>query len=1195
MLIKNLFERDIFRPINGVVKADQLDDTSVWQELDEFVITRELDQHIRKFIAWFLEAVDQGKNPNPAGKMGVWLSGYFGSGKSHFLKVLSYLLRNRTHTFNGKSKLAVEFFKSKIKDAMLFGDIKRAVVADTDVILFNIDSKADHRTGRDLILRVFLKVLNELQGYSGDHPHIAHMERYLEAKGKLQAFQDAYRKHTGTEWVKDRDAYQFNRDEIVKAWSETLGQSQQAAEKWIDGAEDTFPLSVENFCKWTKEYLDSKGPQHRLIFLVDEVGQFIGSDEKLMVNLQTITEGLGTACRRRAWIVVTSQEDMDAVLGDMTRRKKEDFSKIQGRFYPPLSLSSGNVDEVIQSRLLEKIPDVKDELGTLFQKKGDILKNQLTFKNCGMTFRPFKDGEDFVKNYPFAPYQFQLLQKIFEAIRKAGATGINLAKGERSMLDAFQSAAKAVSINEIGILVPLYDFYPSIESFLDTSVKRTIDQAKTNPSLEPFDIHLLQVLFLIRYVDEMKGNVDNLVTLCLDQIDGDRLALRHKIEESLARLEKETLISRNGENYFFLTNEERDINKEIKTVELSDGEEAKLLGQIIFDDVLKEQRKHRFSVNKMDFDFNRRCDQFPIGNQKDGALLVSVVTPMGDDYEIYEKAKCILESGSEGGFVLIRLGNDESLGRELRTYIQTEKYLARKNDGTLLDSTKRILRECAEDNRQRRDRLTKVLSEMMVEAEYYVAGQPLKLKATAAWSALDEAMEYLIQNTFSKMSYLRQLTPEADRLKEIQAVLRSNDTAKETLLFQSGENNPQAIEDVRNHVELCARANRQIVLHDLIEKRYALRPYGWPDNEVLLLLARLLVLGDINLMMDGALLPPDKAFEAITTPAKRRKIIVVKRQTANPEAIKNARNLGKELFAEMGPDSEDGLFSFLQRKLKEWQTSLTTYKTLADTGNYPGKDEIADGLTLINKPLTDKESPKFIDRFNTLRKDLIDFAERYHDLEHFYEHQKPTWEKLRRATEKFNLNCLDLERDAQAGPALKRMKEILAAPAPYGLLKDADGLITTVDAVNSALLTGRRKLAVEKIDGHYATLTKEIATVQGDAGLRVACLKPLEFLKKQVEREESLAHITQAEAEAIKEFDAAIGRIEDFVKKAAAKSPAKGTAMPTPVVKKQRIIKASDLMKATYLETPDDVNAFLEALRQELQKALANGERIQIR
>ena len=81
-----------------------------------------------------------------------------------------------------------------------------------------------------------------------------------------------------------------------------------------------------------------------------------------MLNLQTITEELGTICRRRAWVVVTSQEDMDAVLGDMSKAKKQDFSKIQGRFFPPLSLSSANVDEVIQSRLLAKLPDVKAEL-----------------------------------------------------------------------------------------------------------------------------------------------------------------------------------------------------------------------------------------------------------------------------------------------------------------------------------------------------------------------------------------------------------------------------------------------------------------------------------------------------------------------------------------------------------------------------------------------------------------------------------------------------------------------------------------------------------------------------------------------------------------------------------------------------------------------------------------------------------------
>ena len=207
-----------------------------------------------------------------------------------------------------------------------------------------------------LILRVFLKVLNEMQGYSGDHPHIAHMERYLEGKGKLKAFHAAYREGTPASiGSQERDAYQFNRDEVVKALSETLGQSQAAAEKWIDGAEDNFSLSVENFCKWVKEYLDSKGPQHRIVFLVDEVGQFIGTDSHLMLNLQTITEELGTICRRRAWVVVTSQEDMDAVLGDMKQDEEATTSRrFRAASIPPLSLSSANVDEVIQSRLLAK-------------------------------------------------------------------------------------------------------------------------------------------------------------------------------------------------------------------------------------------------------------------------------------------------------------------------------------------------------------------------------------------------------------------------------------------------------------------------------------------------------------------------------------------------------------------------------------------------------------------------------------------------------------------------------------------------------------------------------------------------------------------------------------------------------------------------------------------------------------------------
>ena len=1190
MRIQNLFQKDIFRPINGVVKADQLDESSVWQELEEFVVTKELDQHLRRFFSSYCEAMDKTGDPDVAGRIGVWVSGFFGSGKSHFLKVLSYLLNNETHTHDGQTRRAVEFFDPKIKDAMLLGDIRRAVASHTDVILFNIDSKADNRAGRDAILAVFLKVLNELAGYSGDHPHIAHMERYLEGKGGLGIFHDAYRTLTSTHWTEERDAYAFNRDEVIKALAHTLRQSEQSCEKWIDGAEGNFALTIENFCKWVQDYLDSRGEDHRIVFLVDEVGQFIGTDPHLMLNLQTITEELGTVCMGRAWVVVTSQEDIDAVLGEMQGTRANDFSKIQGRFRTRLSLSSANVDEVIQKRLLAKREEVRADLKAEYARQGDILKNQLSFKDVGTTFPQFRDADDFVRDYPFAPYQFKLLQKIFESIRKAGATGLHLAQGERSLLDAFQHAGQSVSNMEVGILVPLYRFYPSIESFLDTTVKRTIDQARDNASLEDFDTRLLEVLFLIRYVDEVKGNVDNLVTLCLDQIDADRLALRKNIEACLQRLERETLVNRSGDTYFFLTSEERDINREIKNVELSSAEEAKLLGELVFDDVLKGQRKHRFSTNKMDFSFNRTCDAYPVGNRTEGGLIVSILTPLADDYESYQDGKCVLDSGQDGGQVLIRVRDDESLGRELRTLLRTDKYIRTKDDGTLPPTTKRIHRDLADENRIRRERLTSLLGEMLAAASYFVAGQRLEVVGSAPQAALSEAMEYLIQNTFTKMSYLKTLRD--DPLKEIQAVLRSNDIGQHNLGMDMPQGNPQATEDLRGYIELCTKTSRQVVLFDMLTARYANRPYGWPEFEVILLLARLYMAGEVQFVSGGAAIPKGKLYEALTSRHKWRNITVVQRATSKPEDVKKARELGRDVFSEMGPEGEDALFEFLKGRLEGWREKLSRYRDMADTGSYPGAEDIADSLSLLNTLVAPEDSNRFLAQVNERGSDLRDVADRFHDLDHFYEHQRPMWDKLSAESGRFKLNQMELERNDSAGSALRRMSEILAAPSPYGLVKEAEGLIRTVSEVNEKLLSARRAQALATIAKQTASVSTEVSTAGGDEPLKTTCLTPLKNLANQVSTHDSLAHIDQAESEAVRLKDEALTQVERYLARKAEEGKAE---QDKPVVRPRRVVSPVKLVKLAYLESQADVDAFLDDLRTELTDALARSERIEIR
>jgi hypothetical protein len=1188
MKIQELFERDIHRSINGVVKADQLDASSVWQELDEFVVTRELTKHIHDLVAVLLSTIES--DADASGKNGIWISGFFGCGKSHLIKVLSYLIENNEHTYDGESRHAVDFFSDKVTDAMLYGDLKRVVDAPTDTILFNIDTKADHSWGKDALLQVFLKVLNEKQGYSGDHPHIAHMERHLDEKGQLEVFHEAFKQEAGDSWIQERDAWEFRRDEVIIALRKALEQSEDSLEKWVDGGEDNFSLTVENFAKWVKRYLERKGPEHRIMFLVDEVGQFIGNETHLMLNLQSITEELGTICNGRAWVVVTSQEDLDSVLGDFNTVKQKDFSKITGRFNTRISLSAANVDEVIKERLLDKNTQAISPLTAAYDGKQDILKNQLSFVNAGMSFKTYTDTDDFTACYPFAAYQFILVQKVFESIRKAGATGLHLSQGERSTLDAFQSAAKQVATEEVGVLVPFYRFYPAVEGFLDTAVKRTIDQAGDNHALQSFDITLLKLLFLIRYIDELPGSVDNLVTLCVNEIDTDKLALRKTIEASLARLEGETLIARNGDLYFFLTNEERDIGREIKNIAVPSGAEARELGKLLFEDILGDVRKHTYSVTSRDFNFTRLCDDHPVGHKLEGSLEVAFVSPMGDHYEEFSSPEnCCMHTNLEQGRVLIHLPDDTSLGRELRTYLQTDSYVKTKHTGALPDNTKRILSDRSEDNRTRRGRIVTNLKSMLEEANYFASGKKLDISRSDPKDAVGDALEYLIQNAYPKMDFIEH--QHSNPKQEIQSTLHANDVDQVSLALDAPEANGRALDDMAEYIRLCQMTSKQIVLHELIDKRYGGRPYGWPELEVVLLVARLAVLKKINLVVNGAPLALDQAYDHLTASSKQRKVIITQREGPDPDMIKKAQALGKDLFAQQGPSGEETLFAFVQDHLTAWNSDLASYEPLAKTGKYPGLGEIESSIECLEKFVDESDSLRFLKRFVENKNELLDLSEDIQELKGFYTNQRHSWEELRTVVDALSQNRLQLETHETAGPALARMEEILGKARPYQVLHEVADLTHTARSVNDLLVDELRGSALAEIQKLIDGVTEELDKVSADEALRKVAIDELTKLLNTAKHATSIAHIAQAKQTSEEAYDRALKTIE----KAQISKPGKPGDPPIPSIKKSRVVEAKSLWSGNYIETSADVEAYLAKLRSELENALKANERVQIK
>ena len=392
---------------------------------------------------------------------------------------------------------------------------------------------------------------------------------------------------------------------------------------------------------------------------------------------------------------------------------------------------------------------------------------------------------------------------------------------------------------------------------------------------------------------------------------------------------------------------------------------------------------------------------------------------------------------------------------------------------------------------------------------------------------------------------------------------------------------------LRGYIDLCSRASRIIVLHDLIDGRYGVRPYGWPELETILLVARLVVLGEVQVVQNSGVVPADKLHGELTTPAKWRRLVLVQRRSVDTNLLQSTRTLSRDLFSEMGPETEEALFNFLKLKLKGWETDLLSFKPLAETGSYPGKEAIADGLRTIARVLAEEESFKCIEGFNNLKKELQDLADSFQDLKHFYERQKPAWEGLRKALDRFQPNRRELDRDAKAGPALQRMGTILAAPRPYGLIKESTGLIQTVTEV------------LDTITRQSTLIDQELVAHSVDSSVKEACLAPIQALKRQVQEEQSLAHLAQAQNEAMEVLDDVVTRIEKALKPAArpaSPSPSSAPASPPPpAVRPRKVIKPADLSPKPYLESQADVDAFLAALRQQLESALAKEERIQIR
>ena len=482
MLIRNMFAGDINRKINGVIKVDQSGDEVIEQEVREYVITNELKKHFISFFSYYSDAFDA-----PTADVGVWISGFFGSGKSHFLKMLSYILENREI----KGIRTVERFREKFADdPATFMLIDKATRAQTETILFNIDIEGSINKDKTAVLRVFAKMFYNHLGFYGDNLKVAMLEHYIDQQGKTDAFRQAFQKRSGKEWTAVRKAFAFNGKSIIPTLVETLDMTEDDAKAWFS---DKSPIefSIAQLVSDIKEYVDKQPRDFRLLFMIDEVGQYVGTDTDMLLNLQSLTEKLGSECQGKVWVICTGQEAIDEII----KVRADEFSRIQARFKTRLSLTSSSVDEVIQKRILKKTPEATVQLEALYDARDSELRNLFSFTDSILDIKGYSGSTEFAVDFPFVTYQFIIMQKVFAEIRKHGNSGKHLSGGERSMLSGFQEAVQKIQEQNETALVPFFRFYDTVHTFLDGSIRRVIERcqkaADNGLGVQPQDVDVL--------------------------------------------------------------------------------------------------------------------------------------------------------------------------------------------------------------------------------------------------------------------------------------------------------------------------------------------------------------------------------------------------------------------------------------------------------------------------------------------------------------------------------------------------------------------------------------------------------------------------------------------------------------------------------------------------------------------------------
>lgn len=654
MKLKDLYSKPINRAVNPAVSATKFDPETERIEIQEYVFTDEI-------INGLFRILDAIKNNKPYDHVGIWIDGYYGSGKSHFLKYLDYCITPSTRE-DAVSRLldavkAIDPLDEKHNLSFDYDELlsianwlKRATI---DTCIFNLETSYDNSTDKKkAFLHVFWNEFNGKRGFNKFNITLAqNLEKPLAEKGVFEAFKERIAEEGG-DWNDPGMAADLIDNEldwvldIAKELAPTLSVD-SIRERIIK--RDT-NMSIDRFGMELASYLKDKGDDYRLILLADEVSQFINKERDRYLNLQEIITKLSEACDNKVWVACTAQQDLSEIMDDChIAEEKDKEGKIKGRFEVKVSLKGTQPEVITQKRILDKKEEVKPELAALYNKyKAGF---DLQFK-LPTSYSSYETQDDFVDYYPFVPYQFKLIMQVFNSFLNLGYVAKEVKGNERSIIKVIHSTAKTNADAELGKFISFDELYNNMfEEGLQARGQKAVDNAlrmartyqTDRPERTRLAVRVANVLFMICNISQtdqlvFPATLDNVTSLLINDMETPRLNIKNEVEKVIEFLCDNNIIRReqgkNGapETYAFYSEEEMKVAQLIQSQVVDNNTQAEQLKEIFNRYITALRNKEQYKTRSFSVGLTIKQRTF-LSNNPD----VQVEFVMDADYETAEQ------------------------------------------------------------------------------------------------------------------------------------------------------------------------------------------------------------------------------------------------------------------------------------------------------------------------------------------------------------------------------------------------------------------------------------------------------------------------------------------------------------------------------------------------------------------------------